>query len=495
MHVTVVGAPAALIAPPVETTFERVPHIRATLLLIRVHLLLVVHPAVEVDLSLSLSLSLVGVLHVSSLLLPAVPGIPALLHRYPVPVGVVPEPGRAVLRAPRVVMLILRRALHPAELVRTVHAPTPAATHGVAPVRAGPANPGFAAVHAHVTHRARGTVHRRVGAARAAAEETIIMHERSGVPAPAALARSPVVEHTPVNGALLVPLIAAAGQDAARLRTERLERALQPALLRLEAPPRPPRDAKVAADSFQGCGSHAEVLCGVLQVFVEVLRQHTQGDSPRRLLRSVLLGVPLPRRVGGLVESTALGAVRAVPVPAHAHRTIVMGHHALTHLLLVRHPQLRGALQVVPQALHALLLLLRRGQVGREEHLEDSLDGCLLRGLPVRLTRVRGFEQNLARARAVKSQERRGVLQRPLHLRTLLHVIHPDHGSLLESLTHRPLALLDGNLLRDLPVGHGQLILHAERRARGDQFSLVRHPALREGELEAVAHVLERHRV
>ena len=275
VHVTVLGAPAALIAPPVETPFERVPHIRTTLLLICVHLLLVVHPAVEVD--LSLSLSLVGVLHVStSLLLPAVPGSPALLHRYPVPVGVIPEPGRAVLRAPRIVMLILRRALHPAELVRTVHAPTPAATHGVAPVRAGPANHGVAAVHAHVTHRARGTIHRRVGAARAAAEETILMHERSGVPAPAALARSPVVEHTPVNGALLVPLIAAAaGQDAARLRTERLERALQPALLRLEAPPRPPRDAKVAADSFQGGGSHAEVLCGVLQVFVEVLRQHT----------------------------------------------------------------------------------------------------------------------------------------------------------------------------------------------------------------------------
>mmetsp|Transcript_5608 Transcript_5608/g.21104 ORF Transcript_5608/g.21104 Transcript_5608/m.21104 type:complete len:229 (-) Transcript_5608:1335-2021(-) len=228
-----------------------------------------------------------------------------------------------MLRAPRVVMLILRRALHPAELVRTVHAPTPAATHGVAPVRAGPANHGVAAVHARVTHRTRGTVHRRVGAARAAAEETILMHERSGVPAPAALAaRSPVVEHAAVNRALLVPLIAA-GDDAARLRAERLQRALQPAVLRLEAPPGPPRDAKVAADSFQGGGSHAEVLRGVLQVFAEVLRQHTQGDSPRRLLRSMLLGVPLPSRFGGLVESTALGAVRAVPVPAHAHRTIV----------------------------------------------------------------------------------------------------------------------------------------------------------------------------
>mmetsp|Transcript_3238 Transcript_3238/g.14036 ORF Transcript_3238/g.14036 Transcript_3238/m.14036 type:complete len:414 (-) Transcript_3238:1801-3042(-) len=282
VHVTVLGAPAALIAPPVETPFERVPHIRTTLLLICVHLLLVVHPAVEVD--LSLSLSLVGVLHVStSLLLPAVPGSPALLHRYPVPVGVIPEPGRAVLRAPRIVMLILRRALQPAELVRTVHAPTPAATHGVAPVRAGPANHGVAAVHAHVTHRARGTIHRRVGAARAAAEETILMHERSGVPAPAALARSPVVEHTPVNGALLVPLIAAAGQDAARLRTERLERVLQPALLRLEAPTGPPRDAEVAADSLERGRADAEVLRGFLEMFREVFLEHLERDAPRRL--------------------------------------------------------------------------------------------------------------------------------------------------------------------------------------------------------------------
>ena len=95
----------------------------------------------------------------------------------------------------------------------------------------------------------------------------------------------------------------------------------------------------------------------------------------------------------------------------------------------------------------------------------------------------------------MKAQERGGVLQRPLNLRTLLHVVHPNHGSLLERLADRPLALLDRHLLRELPVGHAHLILHAERRPRGDQLTVVRHPALRKRALQQVAHVLQRHRV
>ena len=136
---------------------------------------------------------------------------------------------------------------------------------------------------------------------------------------------------------------------------------------------------------FRVVDPHAEVLRGVLQVFVEVLRQHGERDAPRQLLRAVLLGGPLAGSVGGLVKSAA---VPAGLVPTDAHGLAVLGYHALAHLLLVRHPKVRRVLQIVPQALDASLLLLRRGEVRGKEHLEDSLDGRLLLS---RLARVRGL--------------------------------------------------------------------------------------------------------
>mmetsp|Transcript_35249 Transcript_35249/g.86493 ORF Transcript_35249/g.86493 Transcript_35249/m.86493 type:complete len:272 (+) Transcript_35249:242-1057(+) len=142
----------------------------------------------------------------------------------------------------------------------------------------------------------------------------------------------------------------------------------------------------------------------------------------------------------------------------------------LGRLLLDRHLQLHGGLQVVPQRLHGALLLLGGGEVAGQEHLQHRLDLARVGVAAVRGdAAVRGVQQQLACAHAVEPQQRRGVLQRPLHLAPLLHVVHPDHGALLVRLSDRPLPAQQRDLAADLAVRQRHRVVHAVRRAGGDE--------------------------
>mmetsp|Transcript_5417 Transcript_5417/g.22175 ORF Transcript_5417/g.22175 Transcript_5417/m.22175 type:complete len:314 (+) Transcript_5417:1359-2300(+) len=239
----------------------------------------------------------------------------------------------------------------------------------------------------------------------------------------------------------------------------------------------------MAADSLERGGADAEVLRGFLEMFREVFLEHLERDAPRRL------GVARARGDAVVVlERVDVGQPAQGVERANVRRD---GLHAGAGILGIArgavHRERRTAVQVVPDGVDAGLLLLGRGQVARKVQLEHSL----------RLLAVLLLDEHPARAHAVEPEERGGVVQRPLHLRPILHVVHPDDASLLHRPPHGPLPPPKRDLLGELAVRQGHHVTHAERRAGRDEplAGGVRQPGLRQQHAQRSAHLRQRLRV